>query len=305
MFTLILIPLSSYIVFDANHSMLQATSLLRFITQKGSYSHFVNILIDRIFGFFSYSIQLFSYYPVNEKTSSVLCTIFNFLISCFFILFIFKQRSHRKRINQNMLYLSIYFYFGFWFLTLFTSQTIHWYYYFPFLTVTIICFAILITKFSHYVLYPVILLIVSFNMIQGLKSFQYSDINSSSWEFHYNLAKHIFKDAPKQFGYYINTFDQISSYLPMYAMKYSQQQFAQTRSHSLEKKPITYLIIGSYPDNKPLDNNWWKKERVRITKKPLEKIVYKNGFVVEKYFLNDAELKTPADTTIFQTLQYR
>ena len=71
------------------------------------------------------------------------------------------------------------------------------------------------------------------------------------------------------------------------------------------KKKVTYLIID--PSNNPgYSKDWWQKNVVKIDKNP-EKVFQfnKTNFKVEKYKLNESDIKKGFDNSLIKTLIFR
>lgn len=134
---------------------------------------------------------------------------------------------------------------------------------------------------------------------------KYIGLDASSWKFNFQTADKIFKDNTGEFGYYIYTPDQYG-YSPKYAFNYAQTKNPQIKAYPFTKKGTTYLLIAAPPkDRLFLNGDWWKKNQVKIDKKPVNVLKYPNGFKVEKYLLDEEETKIESDPNLIQTLLFR
>ncbi len=305
-FCFLLIPLSFFIVFELKHQFLQSKSFFQFLLFH-NIKNFTwgNLLVERFKGFYSYGLQLYEHFQLGDRSSSLVNILLNFMAFMIFVTLGYLTLKKKFRNNSDVYRLSLFFYSGFWFLTLFTSQTIHWYYYLPFTCLTVIIVASMKKLLSYQLFIFIFMTIMLFNAYQVYKISIFSGNNAASWNFQKKLAQHTFDTGGNNFGYFINTYDQISSYLPIYALKYVQKLKTDTISYPFQKRHITLFVIGPYPDRKPLDNKWWKINRARIKSEPIFKESFGNGYVIEKYVLNQKEIQINPDSTIFQSLQFR
>lgn len=298
-FLILLIPLSTYILFDLKNHFLQIRSLVDYMKGK-EYSGVLKITGLKLF-------QLRLHGMIFENSWFIAKNNLLAVIGFFGTIGYGLYRSRKERKIQLLLVLIIYFYIGYWALTLMYSGTVWSYYYWPFLP--ILAIALVVSgKYLNKILFLLLFLfLLSFNLTleykSNAKSEAYYRNDASSWLFQKNLAETIFKDAPKEFGYYIYTADQFG-YSPRFAMDYVQDKYKQKKAAVYIKKPVTYLIIAKNYD--PSNNHdWWRANRVNIAKKPVKIFTFKNNFVVEKYELTPEELKVPSDQNLIHTLIFR
>lgn len=122
-FLILIIPLSTYIIFDLRHNFLQTHSLINFLSQniKNANKTFYNweIIKQKI----THSVGS----ELNFITDSNI--LLNFLI--IIILFIgFYQVFKNKKDKNKEIYLSfLYLYFGYWLIVIFYKGIIWWHYY--------------------------------------------------------------------------------------------------------------------------------------------------------------------------------
>lgn len=299
-FLILIIPLSTHILFELRHQFLETKSFFHYLatnkSQKGV--EILNVIISRIRGF------VVDGFAMIAGGSWLLIGA----LIVFFLIALWKIHTNKKIKNRNIYYLFSYLYAGFWLLTFLYKGVVWGYYYWPFMPLIIIIFSSFY-KYIPKVFYALFICVLAFNLLQNIRSMQTSANffakDGSSWRFNYDLAKTIFNDAPKEFGYYIFTPD-LFGYSPRYAMNYVQSERSDKKAFPFEKKNITYLIIAPPPDDRLfLNGEWWRTNQVKITKKPLWNKRYEKGFKVEKYELNDEELKIESDPNLIQTLFFR
>src|SRR3989338_876502 len=290
---LLLIPLSTYAVFELRHDFLQVRSVLAYIRTPHNNSEILwySFPLMRAKNIFE-SIQLFPYWWANVVTVSV-----GYLL----------LRNKKITRGKNIFLLFLYFFAGYWLLTLLYKGTIWQYYYWPFFPVLIILAVELlryVSKFQKIIFYSLLCIgtcFIQFRLLQGAPI----QTDASSWIFQEKVANTVFKDAPDEFGYYVFTPD-LFGYSPRYALMYVNRLYPQKRAFAFEKKHITYLVVAPpHSDRLFLDGVWWKNNQVKINKKPAKIFSYKNGFRVEKYILTQKEQSIASDPNIIQSLIFR
>ncbi len=300
---LIIIPLSTFVIFDLRHDFLQLRSVLAYF-QNNSQSdfNFVDYLRQRMFAFFD-SLSLFRQY------SNSWSTIAGGLIGL--ITLILALTTSRKINSSLSLFskLSIYFMLGFWMITLPFKGAIWSYYYEG--------FWLLITGWIVWYVFQTkaiwikisFLIIVGFNLYFALqRSVIYwqaqVDDHEIYWSFYRQMAKDIFEKYSDEFGYYVFTMDQYG-YQAKYGLKFQAKNLNKI-IHNYQKKPKTVLIIGRNDNLNPYANEkYWQKEQVKIDKEPLDYWKYPNGYQVAVFDLTLEEQKISSDSNLIDGLQFR
>jgi len=300
-FLILAIPLSTHIVFELRHQFLETKSFIHYLTagkNQNAVSLFAS-LFERIKGF---SIESLNMIAGNQWWLLIP------LIMIFIIAFITIFRN--KKTKEKLIYfLFLYFYAGFWILTLLYKGVVWGYYYWPFLPLIIIIFTSFYKRIDKKIYYLVFVGILLFNFVQNVQGVRsagnFFGKDGSSWRFNYDMAKTIFNNAPKEFGYYIFTLD-LFGYSPRYGMNYVQTEQPGKKAFPFTKKQVTYLIIAPPPaDRLSFNGEWWRENQVKISKQPAYVFRYKNGFKVEKYELTAEETQIPSDPNLIQTLFFR
>jgi hypothetical protein len=300
---ILLIPLSTFILFDLKHQFLQTKSVMNYLTGKENTGK-----LDRKIG------DLF-----RERINSIVHIGPSFIAKDNSILFyivlamlgfsLFKLFKEKKEKDTRLFFLLfIYFYVGYWLMTVLYKGTIWGYYYWPFLGLSALFFAAFSRFINKWLFYILLIVFVVFNFnteISGnFKSVAYFGGDNSSWRFHEKVAKLIYEDAPAEFGYYIFTADQFG-YSSRYGMNFVQTQYKNKKAFSYEKKQTTYLLI--FPsDNPTINDDWWKEEKVKI-KRPADKVFTFDGsnMRIEKYVLTPDEVADKSDENLIHTLIFR
>ena len=301
-FLIVLLPLSTFILFDIKHQFIQSKAVLSYISGRENTgkvdSKFIDLVDDRV-------RRAFADVPHFITGGKWFLMIpFLFLISGAIGKILGKKDKNEKSIYG----LFLYFYFGYWFLTLFFKGQIWGYYYWPFLSVMVILFVSLHRyvdkKLFGFVFVGAIILNFISGFGQNIRSNEFFKEDGGSWSFYERVASDVYKDAGSDFGYFIFNPDQFG-YSARYAFHYKQQGYKDVSAHSFEKKKITYLVIT--PSENPfLSVDGWKAGQVKLEKKPVKIKKYKDGVSVEKYELTPEEIAVPPDPNMIgATLLFR
>jgi hypothetical protein len=297
---LLLIPLSTFILFDVRHDFLQTRAVIDYLQKPylddfSIYHHLAKRLMQAV----TENLNIFDH-------SSNILRMVSFVI---FFLLSAKTLTVKKNSNRDFFLLFIYLIVGYWIVTLLFRGEIWGFYWWP---IKPLYFLFITAGLIHYYTKYSQIIIVGLLMIGSVLVFSRlpSDLtligsDSVSWQFYNNLAKDVFTDTESDFGYYIFTPDQYG-YSAKYALNYNARSHTSIVGFPYKKKGITYLIIAPAPADKSyLNGISWKKDQVRILKKPFKTMVYPNGYTVEKYLLNLEEQSIPSDPNLISGLHFR
>lgn len=301
-YLIMLIPLSTYILFDVRHNFLQLHAIITYMQGKSgnvdnfSYNDFINNRLDG----FIHSLLPLGYPPTY---------LFVILLGLFCYLLYVSFKKRKEKYSQFIL-LFYYFFFGFWFVTLLFRGVIWSYYFWPFMPMGILLIATSIKMLNRF-LYTAIILVTFVLLLQVAQASASSytpatvGTDGASWLFNYRLAQIVFSQGDKSFGYYIFTPDQYG-YSPRYAMDYVEKKNSTVTVYPYKKESITYLIISPPGGkDKSIGGDWWKMHKVNITQQPNKVITFPNGFRIEKYLLSDKEKAKPSDPNLIDNLIFR
>ncbi|MBI3380288.1 hypothetical protein HY029_06060 [Candidatus Gottesmanbacteria bacterium] len=299
LFGLILIPLSTYIMFDLRHNFMLLKSLQ--VYMKGNpQEHYVSILsiIKNRFEYMTSSaVPLLWDLPNSNKILAVL--VLGFLL---------KLASFNKVDNKYKYF--FYFFFGYFLFSLTNRYYLLSQHFLGFIPIVIMMIASLVT--SRYAKYIVILFlfIMLNNEVEAIKFVAASNniigFAERSWKFYDTLSQKAFTaGSEKEFGYFVWTPDKFA-YSPRYAMVYGQKTHPDKIAYSFTKKPVTYLVMAPPPKEDPwVDGKFWKVHSIVIDKKPVSVISFPNGYRIDRYELTDKEVATPFDPTQDMGIHFR
>lgn len=297
-FPVILLPLSTFILFDLRHDFLQTKSLLNFIfnTHQSGAVNLAQFLLSKLKATFTDS-----YFLLTQDN-----IVFAWIYSLLFIVLFLTVKAIRRSIIYRFF---IFLYFGYWIITFWFKGdmgTYHW----PFLPLIIILFAGLVNYLPKRIFGLIFIPLLLWNVGIGLayiKDFK-SDITErgiNSWAYNQLVAETVFKDAAgEDFGYFIFTPDRWV-YNQWYALEFIQQKYPKVHAYPFAKKRLTYLIIVDPPkDRFDIDSNGWKISHLKI-KKPASWSKKIDVISIQKYWLTDQEQALPVDPYLLNSTFFR
>jgi hypothetical protein len=295
-YAILLIPFSTYIVFELRHNFLELRAFSDFLFSSNNPHKidFTSLLMNRINGFFS---RL----NILENDQILWQSILFFLINIFIV-----YKASKDAVRGKSFYLIFYIYYLlFWVSSLAFKGEVWDVYHWAFLPPTIIIFASLfnlINKKLFYVIFTAVCLYLSVSNYMSISYWinNFSGKDESSWLLNYKVAKYVFADSGEDFGYFIYTASDYG-YRMSYSMDYAQKIYPEKGYHCRKMK-TTYLIY--YPDIPQNDSDYWKNKKVNITSKP-EKTKKFENIIIEKYNLNEKEILTSQDPNLLCSLIFR
>ena len=299
-YLILLIPFSTYILFDLRHQFLELHSLISYAHgATGSVKGFdTKSFMSNRYDSLTNAIAFIAYTPWY---SHLIATIFFFFV----LLFAWRTPEKGREVEYRLF---VYLFLGYFALTYLYRGVVWSYYYAPFVPVT----ALVLLSIRKYVasiffwiaiiiaVYP--LAIYDLNVHAVPTSVGY---DTGSWLFNEHVAEKVFGDNEKEFGYYIFSPDEYG-YSPRYAMHFIATKHPLQKADAYMKKPITYLLI-SPPGGKSngIQGDWWVINKVHITKQPIQTWTFPNGFRVEKYALDASDISVPSDPNMITDLSFR
>ncbi len=294
---LILLPLSTFVVFDLRHDFIQLNGITKYIeSRNNSYINYPKILENRSDFISNVGVPLMGGSGELNRIVFLLFSIIIFLLV-------------KKGVNRKLYLTVIYFYFGIFVITLFNKGALLGHFVMPFIPIVFLTFSSLVTTKYRKVFYILLFFIVMINEANAMKFIQKSQefIGKSdySWKFLHKYSQEIFRDAENDFGYFVFSPDAFA-YEPKYAMYYMSKLSKDKTASSFNKRHLTYIVATPPPPNDPyLNEEWWITNNIRITKSPRKVITYPNGYKSYRYELSDEELSMPFDQTADTGLNFR
>ncbi len=286
---ILLIPFSTYIIFEYKHNFLQTRAGINYLTNNSLHSVIdTGFLLGRLRSAF---LDCFAMLAQDSFYLSLFYAVFFFLI--FF--FIFKKASNNHKLAYKLF---LYLYIGFWVVSLFYkggTGNYSW----PFLSLIIILLCSFMINLPKKIFFIFFVPILIYNMVIGLRyieSFN-TDVTHrgvNSWAYNLQVAENVYSSAKGDFGYFIFTPDRFG-YQLRYAMDFAGKKYPQKKSYSFIKKPLTYLIITDSPkDRSDISSFDWKISDIKIDRDP-EDTSRIDVIKIERYKLSGNDLERLAN----------
>ena len=307
---ILLIPLSSFLLFDIRNNFLQTKSIISYILGAQSHGKLDLNLIQLI----TLRIKELIVDGFGIITQgNIYLTLFLFLSFIFIFFLSFKQKKY------DVIILFFYFYLSFWFMSIFFKGPLWNYYYLPFIPLMILIFVSLKERMNKIFFYSLFFLIYFVNLqnaIKDLNSYNPNPLEQdvSTWKFNKLVAEKIFVGSESEFGYFIFTPD-LYGYSPRFALNFYEKKYKNKMVYPYQKKTITYLIIAPPPEygkdpnsvwyQKNINSTSWKISDVKIDKDPQDKFVFKNGFIIERYELSPDEISIKPNPNLIKDIFFR
>lgn len=295
---IILLPLSTFIIFDLKHNFLQVSSLVSYL-QSHLQKTDINLRIviqEKIKGIFS---ETFFLLTQDNLTLS-------WIYSILFILLAIKTKMPSSAKKIYLIF--IYFYFGYW-LIHFSLKPLWSSYYWPLLPVIIILFVGLLNYLPKRIFILMYIPLLLWNMYTGIsyiKDFKQDVIQRgrNSWAFNKYIADSIYQDAKGDFGYFIFTPERWV-YQSWYALKFLQRQYSHISAHPFTKEKLTYLVIvDSSKSNPDPVSVGWRITDLKIKQKPKE-VKRIDVVEVQKYYLDGREIQSSINPYLLNSTFFR
>ncbi len=294
-FGLLVIPLSTFLLFDARHDHILLKNAIRHIQAGNHAISFGSLVWDRVYN---------------------LTTGIEFLRSggafgnsiVFFTLMIFIYVEIRKRHHAMVYGTFLYFLVGFYAVSLINAYPLLYFYTFPIFPLAFIMFSSVTTSTFRYVGILAFFIVYVSNLM-GISQHLFIHMNNlgveeASWQTQSEVARSLYSQNDEEFGYFVYAPDTLA-YGSKYALLY-QGRLSPKKAHSFKKMPVTYLVIAPPPKNDPLMSDaWWKENKLHLSKKPESTTTFKSGYRLEKYSLTPEEIAIPFDPQIDPGIFFR
>ncbi len=232
------------------------------------------------------------------------------VVFIFLIVMIISFSELKKKKRNTLLSIIVFFYFSYFFLTYFNKGIIlldH----IILLTPVAVMWLLTLAKGTHKTLSIALIVVIIGANFFVVNNKILSDVHTGlgksqdSWLSLKQVAKHIVDmQNGKEFGYYVYSPDAFA-YQQRYAMTYYFHN-AHAKAGEYVKKSTTYVIVSAPPNDNPyMTHEWWIKNKANISKKPTEKKIFENGYMIEKYVLSDHEQKIPHNPNIELGIHFR
>jgi len=304
-FALLVLPFSTFLLFDLRHGFEQIHSIVNSFSPGSAVFH--TPYVDRINN--RWGSMTGNLYLTHGDYSGVI----NGICSLFIIYFLYNRMKKivdkKHDLNNIIFFLLIYFYVGFYFLSVFFNGILLYHYTFPLIPLVFLMFSSMVIYQNKKVFLPLFLIVLLYNFSTGISSANTNTkakgLSQTSWQFQLSVAQKILSDKDNGFGYFIYTPD-FYGYGPKYAYAYAKSLHPEKTVYLFQKKPVTYIVVEPPPELRPeLTSEYWKKSMIKIESVPENVDSLPNGFKIEKYKLKQKEIDTPVDPQATDWIHFR
>lgn len=291
---IILVPLSTFIVFELRHGFLQTNAVIhRFTTEIQQY---VPSLFERFRNRFkTLTIAGLGFFPlkIDEFNTSI------FL----YAMFLFGTQFAKKK-KQLLIFTLITLYYGGFYLFSFVQKGhVLNHEYISLFFLPILFFSALYEHANKklFSLVVVVILIVNILILQDRaeRVTAFSQTSHSSWKFQLELGKTIYENAnTNDVGVFVYAPD-IYAYAPKYASAFAAGLYPDKTFHFNQKRDETFLVYEPPPEGEPhLNGTYFREGQIGLIRQPDEVYELFDGYRVEKYLLTEEEKSVPHDPII-------
>lgn len=298
-FLVIPVFLLNFFIFEARHNFNMTRSILNYAgpkTDDGIVFNYLSQIDNRL-------ERLTDLQLLNGAPGYLMGLLFAFTLVFTYL----KVKQDNKQ--KTVYFLFLYYFLGYTFLTFVNKGIVLNHQFFPMFAITNLWFASF-ASLKNRKLYLLLLTIIVLFIYRSYDGFttQAKDnvigIDLGSWKLLHEMGRDIASTAPQEFGYFVYAPDAFA-YQQRYAMIYSFKE-AGKKAFEFEKKPATFIIASPAPPDKPyLNYHWWLSDRVNIKKDSEYEDGYPGGYLVQRYNLNNDEIKVPYEPTINVGIHFR
>jgi hypothetical protein len=294
-FGLLVIPLSTFLLFDARHDHILLKNAIRHIQSGNHAISFGSLVWDRVYSLIT-GIEF-----LRSGGSLGNGIVFFTLMVCIYM-------EIRKRHHTLVYGTFLYFLVGFYAVSLINAYPLLYFYTFPIFPLAFIVFTSVSASTFRYVGITGFFIVYALNLVgisQHLSIHMGAiRVEEASWQTQWEVAKSLYAQNDTEFGYFVYSPDTLA-YGSKYAIFY-HSRLSPKIAHSFKKMPVTYLIIAPPPKNNPLMSDaWWKEHKLHLTKMPDKTISFPSGYKIERYTLTKEEIAVPFDPQIDPGIFFR
>lgn len=295
---LIVFSVANFIVFDIRHEFLISQLTFRFLTTAGRDEvDFLALLYER-------ARLLFTGTEIVRRDPGY----WNMVLTALVGLFVYFQIKSKKHVLVYILFL--YFYAGFYALSLLSAGNLLYFYLFPLFPLMFLVFSSFVTSQYKVVFLVFFGIVYAYNLhtavddtLKAEQKFIGKDLQS--WKFLYSVSSDIFERESEPFGYFVYAPDTFA-FAPKYAATYAEANHPEREAYYFAKRQITYIIASPPPVNDPyITDTWWRENRLNLSNEAEYSTRYDNGLSVQKYVLDEEAIHVPFDPGIDPGIHFR
>ncbi|MCA9372218.1 glycosyltransferase family 39 protein [Candidatus Woesebacteria bacterium] len=290
---IILIPLSTFIVFEVRHGFLQTQAVINHF--HGDELRYIPSLYDRA------KNRMVVAFTTGAGFLPGVLSDFN-ILGTLFMAFVSGSIFTKKKKHTEILSIVLFLYGGFYLISFVHSGFVLNHEFISLLFFPLLFFTALYEHTNKKVMHVLLIVILLANIsyfhkrAQGVEAFQNEH---KSWKFQLAVGKAIYEHADTQdVGVFVYAPD-IYAYAPKYAALYASTLYPDKTMHFSTKLPETFIVYEPPPKDKPeLNGTYFRQWQMGLTRPADETYELNGGFRLEKYLLSEEEQNVPHDPLI-------
>jgi len=285
LFIFLLIPLSTFILFDLRHDFLQFNNIQIYLADRATAAVDLPKFIANRVDFLANAAFLFS---TSKHVGN------SFILILFSALLAFSYKSTKFRRHYILFIFLVVSHYG---STLLNKGGLLLYHTFIFTPLAFMILASLtVGKYKTTALFLVVALIIT-NQIGVIETLvrdnSQADKIEDSWKNLKAITQVAFEGKEPEFGYFVYSPDKLA-YEAKFAMIYQTKRFKDKKAIYFEKRPVTYIISAPPPLWDPyVSQRYWREQQMSINVEPIFRKEFPNGYFVERFELSGKELLKP------------
>lgn len=284
-----LLPLATFFLFDLRHDWLQVRSVIQYLQVPPTDAP---TLLERIPLRLNQALRE----APNIFQLPWASTLFIFFVA------VLGWRS-QKRSTRSLVGIFLFWYAGWWTISLGFSGAIWSYYYTPFLGMFFFLTGIILAEHKRLVYATTLLILLLAVVSSHAFLYQKTRFDGSSWRLLQHIAAESL-DTPNR-GYFLYSQDQFV-YPLKYAFSYHQKTHPEIEASSFKKRAQTIVVKAPDDPNNPfMTEEIWQIGRIHLNQNPDWVKEYPFGYRLEHYTLDETAQQIPIDPNLILDLHFR
>lgn len=291
-FLIVLIPLSTFILFELKFGSSQFHAIVNHFNGTESYYSlpFEDKLSDRYGRIVGAGLGFFAGKYAH----------YNKFIALFIVGALAYALKKTKRQELKIYFYGLYFYIGFYLLSFIHNGSVLLHYYLPFMFIPVLLFSSLhrwVDKRLYFAIVVLVLLVNVSHLRDVQKEYQARyGTHFTSWVALQEAMQPVKRAAQNEtVGVWVYAPDAYA-YAPKYVALYTQRNSPAGRVRINEKMDTTYLLYEPIPEDFPwLNGRYWKSDLLKISSEAERSVTTNSGYKLERYALTDTDKKSPVD----------
>ena len=297
LFVFLLIPFSTFILFDVRHDFFQLKNIQIYLADRANtWIDLPKFLLNRADFIVNAAFQF--------STSKYVGNFFILILFCALLAFTYRSTKFKRHYILFVFLTVVYFLF-----TLINKSALLGHHTLIFTPLAIIVLASLTIgkhKFAALIIVVALIITNQIGVIERLVS-DYSKTSKydDSWKNLNAITQFVFRGEESEFGYFLYSPDKLA-YESKFAMVYQTKRFENKKAFYFKKMPVTYIISTPPPPEDPyVSQTYWRESQINIKTDPVFREEFPNGYFVERFELSEEEIKKPVSAGEDSGLHFR